>query len=66
MRLPGMDGYEVARAIRADPGLRGAHLVALSGYGRAEDVERSLRAGFDVTKPVDLGELEAKLGHLKA
>lgn len=45
--LPGMDGYEVARKMRADPALRGAYLVALSGYARAEDRKRSAEAGFD-------------------
>src|SRR5262245_13908588 len=51
--LPRMDGYEVARRIRAR---RGAVpiLVAITGYGRADDRRRSLEAGFDahLTKPV--------------
>ena len=51
--LPGMDGYEVARRIRAR---RGAIpiLVAITGYGQADDRRRSLEAGFDahLTKPV--------------
>jgi len=51
--LPGMDGYEVARRIRSR---RGAEpiLVAISGYGQADDRRRSLEAGFDthLTKPV--------------
>jgi CheY-like chemotaxis protein len=51
--LPGMDGYEVARRIRAR---RGAEpiLVAITGYGRADDRQRSHEAGFDahLTKPV--------------
>jgi CheY-like chemotaxis protein len=54
--LPGdLDGYEVARRIRATPALRGVHLVALTGFGTPEDKERALRAGFDahLTKPVD-------------
>jgi PAS domain S-box-containing protein len=45
--LPGMDGYEVARKMRADATLRRAHLVALSGYALAEDRRRSAAAGFD-------------------
>jgi PAS domain S-box-containing protein len=52
--LPGLDGYEVARLIRA--GARGAsvRLIALTGYGQAEDRQRALSAGFDahLTKPV--------------
>jgi CheY-like chemotaxis protein len=54
--LPGaMDGYEVARAVRADPSLRSVRLVALTGYGQREDLRRAEQAGFDshVTKPAD-------------
>ena len=53
--LPHMDGYEVARRIRAHPGLRQPYLVALTGYGTPEDRQRALDAGFDahVAKPVD-------------
>jgi PAS domain S-box-containing protein len=52
--LPGLDGYEVARRIRAS--LRGApRLVALSGYGQPEDKQRAFAAGFDdhLVKPAD-------------
>lgn len=54
--LPDIDGYEVARAIRADPRHAHTKLVALSGYGQEEDRRRSQEAGFDVhfTKPADL------------
>jgi two-component system CheB/CheR fusion protein len=57
--LPGMDGYGVARAIRADRATRGVRLVSLSGYARTEDVERASQAGFDehLAKPIDLGQL---------
>jgi len=57
--LPGMDGFEVARALRADPELRAVHAVALSGYALLDDVRRSLAAGFDehLAKPVDLATL---------
>jgi CheY-like chemotaxis protein len=55
--LPGMDGYEVARRIRA----RGstARLVALTGYGQSEDIRRTQAAGFDahLVKPVELEHL---------
>lgn len=52
--LPGMDGYEVARRMRALPGLEDALLVALTGYGQQEDRERARAAGFDhhLLKPV--------------
>jgi signal transduction histidine kinase/DNA-binding response OmpR family regulator len=57
--LPGMDGYEVARRIRERPDGAGILLVALTGYGRAEDRARSREAGFDhhFTKPVELDAL---------
>jgi PAS domain S-box-containing protein len=53
--LPGMDGYEVARRLRALPDLRACILVAVTGYGQEEDRRRSANAGFDhhLVKPVD-------------
>ncbi|WP_240911550.1 hybrid sensor histidine kinase/response regulator [Paludisphaera soli] len=56
--LPGMDGYEVARRLRAS-GLDRAMIVALTGYGQEEDRRRSREAGMDahLTKPVDLQTL---------
>jgi PAS domain S-box-containing protein len=64
--LPGMDGYEVARAVRREPRLREVVLVALTGYGREEDRERALAAGFDrhLVKPVEPGTLRELVGHL--
>jgi signal transduction histidine kinase len=61
--LPGLDGYEVARRLRAEPGGRKTMLVAVTGYGQAEDRERALAAGFDahLVKPVDPAALEAVL-----
>lgn len=61
--LPGMSGYDVARAIRADESLRRIHLVALTGYGQPEDRKQTARAGFDnhLTKPVNLEELQSVL-----
>lgn len=52
--LPGLDGYEVARRIRAEPTGARMRLVALTGYGQAGDRQRALEAGFDVhlVKPV--------------
>jgi len=57
--LPDMDGYEVARRIRSSPGGRAVSLVAITGYGRAEDQERAFAAGFDahLTKPVTADRL---------
>ena len=52
--LPDFDGYEVARRLRAAPGGRRMGLIALTGYGQAEDQQRAYDAGFDahLTKPV--------------
>ncbi len=54
--LPGIDGYEVARRLRAREGGERPVLIALTGYGQADDRARSREAGFDLhlTKPVDL------------
>lgn len=51
--LPGMSGYEVARAIRADPGLRDVTLIALTGWASESDRRKAVDAGFDyhLTKP---------------
>src|SRR5437867_817505 len=52
--LPGLDGYEVARALRASPIGKTMTLIAVTGYGQAEDRQRSKEAGFDahLVKPV--------------
>jgi signal transduction histidine kinase len=62
--LPGIDGYEVARRLRNDPTTRDIRLIALTGYGLAEDQRRVLEAGFDLhmVKPVDLAALLSELG----
>jgi CheY-like chemotaxis protein len=61
--LPGIDGYEVARRLRADASLPRITLVALSGYASQGDVEEARAAGFDhhLAKPPDLGALERLL-----
>jgi CheY-like chemotaxis protein len=60
--LPKMDGYEVARRLRRAPLRSRATLIALTGYGQQEDLDRAQAAGFDahLVKPVDLAAL-AKL-----
>ena len=57
--LPGMSGYDVARALRADPATAGVILVAVSGYAQEEDRRRAREAGFDslLAKPADTEEL---------
>jgi signal transduction histidine kinase/CheY-like chemotaxis protein len=65
--LPGIDGYAVAQHVRSIPGGHAMVLVAITGYGRAEDRHRAERAGFDahLTKPVQPHELAEVLrsGH---
>jgi CheY-like chemotaxis protein len=53
--MPDMDGYELARRLRADPELRHMVLVALTGWGQDKDRQRSREVGFDhhLTKPAD-------------
>ncbi len=57
--LPGMDGFEVARRIRQQLGLREIVLVAVTGYGQDSDRLRSKEAGFDhhLVKPADFNQL---------
>lgn len=57
--LPDMDGYQLARKLRAQPGLRDAMFIALTGYGQAHDKVLAKSAGFDhhFVKPVDWHEL---------
>jgi signal transduction histidine kinase len=66
--LPGMDGYEVARRLRSQTNNGKPLLVALTGYGQAEDIRRSLEAGFDhhFVKPADLAALSAVFASVSA
>ena len=61
--MPGMDGHELARRFRSHPALREAVLVAVTGYGQAEDRRRSKEAGFDqhLVKPVAPADLHRVL-----
>jgi|GEM_PF-905382 len=65
--LPGMDGYEVAKQMRGLPGLQKALMIAVTGYGQADDRARSKAAGFDhhLVKPVDPEILSALLAALR-
>lgn len=64
--LPDLDGYEVARRIRALPDSSRFKLVALTGYGQLDDQRRAFEAGFDehLTKPVSMERLSEVLGKL--
>jgi len=66
--MPGMDGYDTARAMRRLPGLEGMALVALTGWGAESDRRKSNEAGFDqhLTKPVQLDVVQDLLAKLVA
>ena len=57
--MPEMDGYELLQNLRTIPGMANIPAVALTGYGRSNDVERAIDEGFaeHLTKPLDLDEL---------
>ncbi|MGE5178650.1 MAG: chemotaxis protein CheB [Bacteroidota bacterium] len=57
--LPGMTGYEVAQRIRAQETEGRTLLIAVTGYGQPDDIDRSLGSGFDhhLTKPIDIAAL---------
>jgi CheY-like chemotaxis protein len=61
--LPGIDGYEVARRLRAMKQNQPMKIVAVTGYGQEADKEKSRDAGIDVhlVKPVDAAELRSAL-----
>ena len=61
--LPQLDGYEIARHLRAKNTVPGMRLIALTGYGQEEDRERARAAGFDdhLLKPADMGALQQLL-----
>lgn len=63
--MPGMDGFETASAIRAQPWGQGVRIIALTGWGQPEDMERSRAAGFaaHLLKPLDMEQL---LGNLRS
>ena len=66
--MPGMDGYEACRHLRANPNSAGAFIVALTGWGQDEDKERARQSGFDahLTKPADLNVVEKMLAKAAA
>ncbi len=60
--LPGMDGYEVCRRLRAE-GFADTRIIAMTGYGQDKDKQRAMEAGFDLhtVKPVEFSKLKAIL-----
>ena len=65
--MPGMDGIELGTRLRSDPANQNLLMIALTGYGRNEDRERSRRAGFNahLVKPVDVAALNTLLAQTK-
>lgn len=63
--MPDKDGYEVAREIRAQEWSSSSRLIAVSGWGGAENQRRAMSAGFDahLTKPIDVEALNRLVGH---
>jgi PAS domain S-box-containing protein len=59
LSMPGMDGYQTLRSLRALPRMDSAFVVAMTGYGSEDDRQRTMAAGFDahLTKPVELNAL---------
>ena len=59
--LPEMDGFDLARLLRARPATRDARLVAVTGFTSSEDQERARAAGFDqfVSKPIDIAYIRS-------
>lgn len=62
--LPGINGFEVCRTIREKPWGPGIHIIAMTGWGQPEDLQRSKEAGFDdhLVKPIDLSKLSVLIG----
>ena len=64
--LPKLDGYEVARKVRAELGAEGPALIAMTGYGQPEDRRRAIDAGFDahLAKPADVRDVLRAIARL--
>jgi two-component system cell cycle response regulator DivK len=59
IQLPGMDGWELTRRLKANPTTSHVPIIGMSAYGRPDDVERARALGFDefIAKPVSTREL---------
>lgn len=67
LAMPGIDGYETRKRLRADGDTGGAFMVAMTGFGNEDDKRRTHAAGFDahLTKPVELDALVALLAEAR-
>jgi CheY-like chemotaxis protein len=61
--LPGVDGYELARRVRAQKAYHDVRLIAITGYSQESDRQRALAAGFNdhLVKPIDMKYLDSLL-----
>lgn len=59
LNMPRLNGFKVLQRLRDLPSLRGAYVIAMTGYGRKDDIQRSLDAGFDahLTKPASMEQI---------
>ena len=66
IRMPGLDGFQVCRRIKADPATRSTRILAMSGYAEADTTTRVFEAGADafLEKPIDLKCLRAEVDRL--
>jgi two-component system, chemotaxis family, CheB/CheR fusion protein len=66
--MPGMDGHQLIRAVRAMPRYAALPAIAMSGYGRPDDVRAALASGFTrhMTKPVAIDRLLQTIGRIRA
>ncbi len=66
IRMPGLDGFQVCRRIKADPATQSIRIVAMSGYAEADTTTRVFEAGADafLEKPIDLKRLRADVDRL--
>jgi len=67
LSMPGMDGFQTLARLREVPGREHAFVVAMTGYGGADDKRRTSAAGFDahLTKPVELNALNSLLNQAR-
>ena len=63
IQLPGIDGYEVTRRIKADPGLRAIPIIAVTSYALSGDDEKAFKAGCDASSVAGEGPSVLAPGH---
>jgi len=66
IRMPGLDGFQVCRHVKADPSTRSTRILAVSGYAQSDTTARAFEAGAEgfMEKPIDLGRLRAEVDRL--